>query len=100
MWYSLLLKLDYEEVCNKLKEKYWEVPGYYFWNEELNSEQPKIKRWFHGLYLHHLDEDTVINLSIKKQPQRKSLYFSKIRQISILQFIRTFSSTYKNIWIS
>ena len=61
--YDSLLNLSYEELVDKLKEKYGTPQGDYFLNETCKSVNNKIKRSNEGLYIHHIDEDKKINLS-------------------------------------
>ena len=61
-----LLKLDYLQAVEFLKNKYGVCKYDYFYNENCSSENPKAKRTSEGLFLHHIDENKYINLSSRK----------------------------------
>ena len=59
--YELVKNYDYSTYCNHLLEKYGAVGGDYFM--PTFSPNMIIKRADEGLYIHHIDEDKVANLS-------------------------------------
>ena len=59
--YELIKNYDYSTYCNHLLEKYGAVGGDYF--TPTFSQNMTIKRTDEGLYIHHIDEDKVANLS-------------------------------------
>ena len=59
--YEKVKNYNYEKYCDYLNEKYGLVPDNYF--TEGFTPITKIKRVEEGLYIHHIKEDTVANLS-------------------------------------
>lgn len=59
--YSLVNMLSYEEYVSYLKNKYGAVPGDYFSNTFIPNLT--IKRRNEELFIHHVKEDTIANLS-------------------------------------
>lgn len=59
--YELVKNYDYSTYCNHLLEKYGAVGGDYF--KSTFSQNRTIKRADEGLYIHHIDENKVANLS-------------------------------------
>lgn len=59
--YELVKNYDYSTYCKYLLEKYGAVGGDYF--TPTFSQNMAIKRADEGLYIHHIDEDKVANLS-------------------------------------
>ena len=59
--YELVKNYDYSTYCNHLLEKYGAVDGDYF--TPTFSQNMSIKRTEEGLYIHHIDEDKIANLS-------------------------------------
>lgn len=59
--YELVKSYDHSTYCNHLLEKYGAVGGDYF--TPTFSPNMTIKRADEGLYIHHIDEDKVANLS-------------------------------------
>ncbi len=59
--YELVKNYDYSTYCNHLLEKYGTVDGDYF--TPTFSQNMAIKRTEEGLYIHHIDEDKIANLS-------------------------------------
>ncbi|MGL6125000.1 MAG: hypothetical protein ACRC1F_00730 [Metamycoplasmataceae bacterium] len=72
-----LLNKKYLEVVEELQKKYGRVPGDYFANENMLSQNTKIKRSNEGLVIHHIDEDKEYNLSSPKQAQQHSFSYQK-----------------------
>ena len=58
-----MLKMNYEECCNHLKQKYGIINKNYFTNENCKYKNQSISRGIEGLYIHHIDEDKAIMLS-------------------------------------
>ncbi len=58
-----MLKMNYEECCNHLKQKYGIITKNYFTNENCKYKNKSIGRGIEGLYIHHIDEDKAIMLS-------------------------------------
>ena len=58
-----LLKLDYLQAVNFLKNKYGICKYDYFCNEKCISKNKKASRSREGLFLHHIDENKYANLS-------------------------------------
>ena len=61
-----LLKLDYLTAVEFLKSKYGACQYDYFYNESCASENAKAQRSKEGIFLHHIAEDTYMNLSSRK----------------------------------
>lgn len=61
-----LLDLDYNQAVDFLLKKYGCAQYNYFCNEKCASENSKASRSKEGLFLHHIDEDTYMNLSDRK----------------------------------
>lgn len=57
------LKLSYDQIINKLLDKYGKVEGNYFLSEDSLKPNQEIKRGSQGLYIHHTNEDKAIELS-------------------------------------
>lgn len=65
-----LSNMKYDELCSYLKNKYGEVAGSYFVNENCKTVNHGIKRTQEGLFIHHIAENQSIELS-------NSLYATK-----------------------
>lgn len=61
-----LLNLDYNQAVDFLLKKYGCAQYNYFYNEKCASENSKASRSKEGLFIHHIDEDTYMNLSDRK----------------------------------
>ena len=61
-----LLKLDYLQAVDYLKNKYGKCKYDYFYNENCSSENAKAQRSNEGLFIHHIDEDKYVNLSSRR----------------------------------
>lgn len=61
-----LLDLDYNQAVEFLLKKYGCAKYNYFHNEKCASENSKASRSKEGLFIHHIDEDTYLNLSDRK----------------------------------
>lgn len=75
--YIKYLRLSYYELCNILKEKYGKVPGNYFKYHGPSGRyvyNKKIRRWYDGLFIHHIDEDKIPGLSEQKNANKYSEY--------------------------
>ncbi|WP_425382385.1 hypothetical protein [Spiroplasma endosymbiont of Melieria omissa] len=68
-----LLTMNYENVCNFLKNKYGCISKKYFSDATMSKKSQGITRGKEGLYIHHIDEDKAILLSTPKWAQ-KSLF--------------------------
>lgn len=53
----------YDDLCDYLRNKYGEVDGPYFINENCATKNEKIKRTDEGLFIHHVFENKVVMLS-------------------------------------
>lgn len=78
-----LLKMNYEEIIEYLKQKYGNVPKNYFTiNGNKNQGNSRTKD---GLVIHHIDEDKMIMLSNKKNEHLiVNKGFVNIDQINIM----------------
>lgn len=72
---KILLEKSYEECCEYFKRKYGDVKGSYFINDSFKTLNTKIKRSKEGLFIHHIDEDKIENLSTKEQAKKFSFEF-------------------------
>lgn len=63
------MSYNYQQLINYLNEKYGKVEGSYFINENCKSKNRKIVRSSEGLFIHHVKEDTIGNLSKPKNAQ-------------------------------
>lgn len=61
--YKKELNMNYDDLCNYLKEKYGCVKYPYFCTEKMRSRNQRNMRTKEGLYCHHIDEDKGDNLS-------------------------------------
>ncbi|MDE5949926.1 MAG: hypothetical protein K2G54_03550 [Malacoplasma sp.] len=59
-----MLTFSYEECCNYLKNKYGEIKKNFFTNPSCKYPNNSIKRGKDGLFIHHIDEDKAIMLSV------------------------------------
>lgn len=57
------LKLNYLDLCKFLQDKYGTPKGNYFLSESCKSKNRNITRGTEGLFLHHINENTHIQLS-------------------------------------
>ncbi len=62
-YYDKLMAMSYNELVAFLLDKYGPVKGDYFATEKCASVTHFIKRSGEGLFIHHIDEDKVENLS-------------------------------------
>ncbi len=78
-----LLAMNYENVCNYLKNKYGHVAKDYFIDKTMTKAKIRqsIKRGREGLYIHHIDEDKVIKLSTPKYAQLAPFAFQKANRL-------------------
>lgn len=73
--YELVKNYDHSTYCNHLLEKYGVVGGDYF--TSTFSQNMTIKRADEGLYIHHIDEDKVANLSNYEVARANSFDYQK-----------------------
>ncbi|MDE5766918.1 MAG: hypothetical protein K2H56_00050, partial [Malacoplasma sp.] len=59
-----MLAFNYEECCDYLKNKYGEIKKNFFTNPSCKYPNNSIKRGEEGLFIHHIDEDKAIMLSV------------------------------------
>ncbi len=62
-YYNGLMAMSYDELVAFLLDKYGPVKGDYFATERCVSVTRFIKRSGEGLFIHHIDEDKIENLS-------------------------------------
>ncbi|MGL5268866.1 MAG: hypothetical protein ACRC8P_03840 [Spiroplasma sp.] len=72
-----MLEMNYEEVCNYLKNKYGNVTKDYFTDETCKTKTKGIGRGNDGLYIHHIDEDKAILLSTPEYAKLKPFAYQK-----------------------
>lgn len=72
-----ILTLNYEDVCNYLKNKYGYLKKDYFSDETMTKKTQGITRGKEGLYIHHIDEDKAILLSTPEWAQKSLFAYQK-----------------------
>lgn len=77
--YELVKNYDYSTYCKHLLEKYGVVGGDYF--TPTFSQNMAIKRADEGLYIHHIDEDKVANLSDYDVAKASSLDYQRAERL-------------------
>jgi superfamily II DNA or RNA helicase len=77
--YELVKNYDYSTYCNHLLEKYGAVGGDYF--TPGFSQNMTIKRTDEGLYIHHIDEDKVANLSDYEVAKANSFDYQRAERL-------------------
>lgn len=73
--------LTYDEIIDKLKEKYGEVNGNYFSTKECKSTNKKRTRTNEGLHTHHVYEKHYPNLSSKKIAKKYPWEFQEAKNL-------------------
>ncbi|MGL5592135.1 MAG: hypothetical protein ACRDCJ_02120 [Metamycoplasmataceae bacterium] len=82
-----MLDKKYNEIISLLKEKYGDVPGDYFANETCRSQNTKIKRGSEGLFIHHIDEDKIYDLSTPKEAIKHDYAFQKADRLVYCDYL-------------
>lgn len=76
-----LLAINYQDVCNYLKNKYGHVAKDYFTDETMTKKSQGITRGKEGLCIHHIDEDKAILLSTTDYAQLAPFAFQKSNRL-------------------
>lgn len=76
-----LLAMNYESVCNYLKNKYGNVPKDYFLDKTITKKTQGITRGKEGLYIHHIDEDKTILLSTPEWAKKSPFDYQKANRL-------------------
>ena len=77
--YNKVKEYDYATYCNYLIDKYGKVNGDYYTASFLQNRS--IKKSNEGLFLHHIKEDTVANLSDAEVARNNSFDYQKAENL-------------------
>ncbi len=86
-YYDSLMSMSYDELVAFLLKKYGPVKGDYFANEKCVSVTKFIKRTGEGLFIHHIDEDKIENLSNPNIARMNSPEYQKANRLVYCNYL-------------
>lgn len=81
------LKLNYLDLCKFLQDKYGTPKGNYFLTESCKSKNTKITRGNEGLFLHHINENTHIQLSKLEYAVKAPFEYQKAENLCYCNYL-------------
>lgn len=81
------LKLNYLDLCKFLQDKYGMPKGDYFLTESCKSKNTKITRGNEGLFLHHINENTHIQLSKLEYAVKAPFNYQKAENLCYCNYL-------------
>lgn len=81
------LKLNYLDFCKFLQDKYGTPKGNYFLTESCKSKNTKITRGNEGLFLHHINENTHIQLSKLEYAVKAPFEYQKAENLCYCNYL-------------
>lgn len=85
--FSELLKLNYQEICAYYAQKYGHPRKDYFANDSYRTISSNNQKMKEGLFLHHIDEDKVINLGKKEIAQKQPFSYQKKERLIYCNYL-------------
>ncbi len=79
--------MDYDEQIEYLLNKYGRAKYDYFYNEKCKSINIKVKRTQEGLFCHHIDESTYVNISKKEIAQQYPFSIQKADRLVYCNYL-------------